>query len=120
MGLPSEPPKIGELPPCPFDNRAIRQLQHLNRLHQLEDSVDQLRKSGSPEAAAARQEQIEREIRTAEMAFIEGQMSPVVDAAQSMRRRSEHADQLIQMPDGMAARAKDAYEIYQETGIYTL
>lgn len=120
MGLPPEPPVIGSLPACPFDNRAIGQLRHLSRLHQLEDSIDRLRKSGSPEAAAAAMEKTEREIREAEMAFVEAQMRPVVDAAQSLRHRSEHASELIQFPDGTASRAKDAYEEYRETGNWSL
>jgi hypothetical protein len=120
MGLPSEPPRPGELPPCPFDNRAINQLQHLNRLHQLADSVDRLRESGSPEAAAAEHERVEREIREREMAFIEAQMRPVVDMAMSLRQRSEHSDQLVSVAPGMASKARDAYEIYKETGNYIL
>ena len=120
MGLPAEPPRIGSLPPCPFDNRAIRQLNHLNRLHQFQDSVDRLRESGSPEAAAAEMERIGREVRDSEMSFIEAQFRPVVDMAMSLRQRSEHADQLVEMAPGMASRAKDAYQTYQETGVYTL
>lgn len=120
MGLPSEPPRIGDLPPCPFDQRAIRQLQHLNRLHQMEDSIDRLRASGSPEAAQAEFSRVERQIRDAEMGFIEQQMRPLVEMGQSLRHRSECADQVVQMPDGLAAKAKDAYEIYQETGTWVL
>lgn len=125
MGLESVPPKIGSLPACPFDNRAIRQLQHLNRLHQFEDSIDRLRKSASPEFAKAETERIEREIRESEMRFVEAQVRPLVDMAGSLakgvRSRSEHADdQLIHVPSGTASRAKDAYEKYKETGDYDL
>lgn len=124
LGLPSEPPKIGDLPPCPFDNRVTRQLQHLNRLHQFEDSIDRLRQSGSPAYAKAEQERIERMIRESEMAFVEAQMRPVVDMAMSLGRgahsRSEHDDELVHVPSGMASRAKDAYDRYRETGDYTL
>ena len=124
MGLPSEPPRIGSLPPCPYDNRARAQLRHLNRLHQLEDSIDRLRRSGSPEAAKAEQDRVEREIRESEMAFIEAQMRPVVDMSMSLvsgsNTRSEHDDQLVRVAPGMASRAKDAYDRYRETGDYTL
>jgi hypothetical protein len=124
MGLPSEPPRIGDLPPCPYDNRARMQIRHLNRLHQFSDSIDQLRKSGSPEAAKAERERIERMIRESEMAFIEAQMRPVVDMSMSLARgantRSEHADELVQVESGMASRAKDAYDRYKETGEWTI
>jgi hypothetical protein len=120
MGLASEAPRIGDLPACPFDNRSISQLQHLNRLHQLADSVDRLRASGSAEYAKAEHERIERQIRDTEMQFIEAQMRPLVDMASSLNQRSEHADQLVHVPSGFASKAKDAYERYQQTGDYTL
>jgi hypothetical protein len=123
-GLQAEPPAIGSLAPCPFDNRAIRQLQHLNRLHQMEDSIDRLRKSGSPEAAAAEQAKVEREIRESEMAFIEAQVRPITETAMSLvagsNTRSEHDNEIIRVPDGTAARVNDAYQRWLETGDYTI
>jgi hypothetical protein len=122
MGLPSEPPPIGSLAPCPFDNRSAQQLRHLNRLHQYEDSIERLRRSGSPEAAKAEQDRIEREIREAEMAFVEAQVRPLVEMSLShgIAGRSENQDELIHVPHGTAARAADAYQRYQETGDWTL
>lgn len=120
MGLPSEPPPIGSLAPCPFDNRAVRQLQHLNRLHGFEDSIDRLRRSGSPEAARAEEARVEREIRERELAFVEAQVRPLVEMSSSLVRgantRSEHDTEVIRVPDGTAARAADAYQRYRETG----
>lgn len=124
MGLPAEPPRIGSLPPCPFDNRVAQQLRHLNRLHQFQDSIDRLRASGSADAARAETERIERMVRESEMAFIEAQMRPVVDMSMSLARgantRSEHDDQLMHVESGMASRAKDAYDRYKETGDWSL
>lgn len=119
MGLPAEPPPIGSLPPCPFDNRAIHQLQHLNRLHQFEDSIERLRKSASTEFAKAEEARIEREVRESEMRFIESQVRPLVEMASSIAHRSELDDELIHVAPGTAAKAKDAYEKYQETGEFT-
>lgn len=116
MGLPSAPPRVGELPPCPFDNRAIHQLQHLNRLHQYEDSIERLRRSGSPEFAAAEQDRIEREVREAEIRFVEQQVRPLVDMAGSISQRSELESELIEVPSGTASTIKDAWEQYRETG----
>jgi hypothetical protein len=124
MGLPAEPPKVGDLPPCPFDNRVKGQLQHLNRLHQFQDSIDRLRASGSADAAKAETERIERMVRETEMQFIEAQMRPVVEMSMSLARgantRSEHDDQLVHVVPGMASRAKDAYDRYKETGDWSL
>jgi len=120
MGLPSEPPAIGALPPCPFDARAATQLQHLNRLHGFEDSIDRLRRSGSAEYANAEHQRLERDVREAEMRFIEAQMRPLVDMASTLSQRSEHEDQLVQMSPGTAARSVDAYDRYRETGDFTI
>lgn len=123
-GLESEPPKIGDLAPCTFDNRVIGQLQHLNRLHAFEDSIDRLRKSGGPEAAAAEQARVEREIRESEMAFIEAQVRPITETAMSLvggaNTRSEHDSEIMRVPDGTAARIADAYEQYKETGVWPI
>ncbi len=121
-GLSAEAPKIGSLPACPFDRRAANQLQHMNRLHRLGDRLDKMQASGSVEAANAQMEAIQREIREAEMAFIEQQMTPVVDMAMSLVRgsnsRSEHRDQIVDCLPGTASRAKDAYQRYEATGDY--
>lgn len=121
-GLSAEAPKIGSLPACPFDNRTKHQLQHLNRLLQMEGRLDKLRASGTVESANAEMEGIQREIREAEMAFIEEQMTPLVDMSMSLVRgansRSEYRDQVVHVSPGIAARAKDAYDRYRETGDY--
>lgn len=123
-GLPPEPPKIGSLPPCPFDNRSIRQLQHLNRLHQLCDSVDALRRSASPEFAAAETDRLEREIRESEMAFIEAQVRPLVEMSTSLvqgsNTRSEYDNEVIRTPKGFAGKAAEAFDHYMETGQWTM
>lgn len=121
-GLPAEPPKIGTLPPCPFDQRVIQQLNQRNRRIQLGERL--MKMSGSVEFANAEMEQIQREIREAEMRFIESTMEPVTDMAMSLVKgantRSEHADQIIRVPDGTAAKAKDAYEEYRATGDFSI
>lgn len=119
-GLPTRPPAIGSLPACPFDNRAIQQLQHLNRLHTLEDSVDRLRRSGSAEAAAAEQERVAREIREAELAFIVQQVTPVVELAGHVRTATAFEDQVQYTAPGTATRAADALAEYRETGVFPL
>ena len=119
-GLPPDPPAIGSLPFAPFDQRTVKQLQHFNRLHQLDDRLDRLQASGSKAAADAEMEAIQKEIRLAETSFIESQFEPVVDMAQSLVRgqnsRSEYDDQIIRVNPGDAARAADAYDKYLATG----
>ena len=123
-GLPAEMPPLGALSPCPFDDRTKAQLRIRNRLKALGDRLDKLQASGSVAYANAEMEQIQREIREAEMAFIERQFTPLVDMTSSLARgvspRSEFADELVQVKPGMAAAAADAYAQYRETGEFTL
>ena len=123
-GLPHEPPTIGALPFAPFDERVVHHLEHLNRLHQLDDSLERLARSATKEAADAEMDTIQREIRVAESRFIEEQMTPIVDMSSSLARgvrpRSEHADQLVWVAPGKAAEAADAYDEYLQTGHFPL
>lgn len=123
-GLPAEMPALGSLRACPFDERVKVQLGRRNRLKALGDRLDKLQASGSVEYANAEMDKIQREIREAEMAFIEQQMTPIVDMVTSLARgansRSEHMDQVIEVKNGMAARAADAYQQYRETGDWTM
>lgn len=118
-GLTAEAPTIGELPPCPFDQRVIRHLHHLNRLHQFNDRLDLLQASATKAGADAEMDRIQREIRESEMAFIEAQMQPIVEMSSSLHSKSAHQDQLIHLP-GQAAAAVDAYAQYRETGDFSL
>lgn len=122
-GQPDAPPAIGSLPFAPFDERVQRQLRVHSRLLALNNDLERLRNSGSPEAIAAELAQTERDIRRAEMTFIENQFEPVTDMAQSLVRgqnsRSEYEDQIIRVKPGTAAKASDAYDEYLETGNYS-
>lgn len=123
-GLQPDPPALGALPFAPFDGRAARQLQHLNRLHEFENSIEALRKSGTKAAAEAEMERIQKEIRLAEMRFTESQMEPLVDMATSLVRgqntRSEYESEIVRVAPGKAAEAAEAYDRYLETGDWTL
>lgn len=119
-GLPTEAPQIGTLEACPFDNRAADQLRALNRLNQLAGNIDALRKTGTKEAADALVEYHEAKIRKAELAFLEKQMEPLLDAAQVVSHRSDADEHLAFVPDGHAAKAADALQQYRETGHFSL
>lgn len=119
-GLPSEAPQIGTLEACPFDNRAVEQLRALNRLNQLAGNIDALRKTGGKEAADAVVQHQEERIRNAELAFLEKQMEPLLDAAQAVSHRSDADEHLVVVPDGHAAKAADALQQYRETGHFSL
>lgn len=122
--LPYEAPVVGSLPPCPWDSRVVQQLQRLNRLRVLGNSVDKLRESGDAASAAAQLAATEREIREAEMAFMEEQMRPTVELTTSLSRgqnpQTYLADDLLINLRDQGARAADALEEYRETGNFAL
>lgn len=117
--LPSEPPIIGSLAACPFDNRVIQKLQHLNRLHRLDDKLEKLQESSSAEYADAEMARVQKEIRLAETEFIESQVTPLVDMSSTLAKKSDYTESLIHVP-GQASRTKDAYQAYLETGEFAL
>jgi len=123
-GLSPNAPRVGSLPACPFDVRTSAQLNHLNRLHRLDDRLEKLYASGSVEAANAEMVAIQQEIRDAECRFIEQQMQPIVDMSMSLvhgpNSRSEHDDQIIRVRPGMASQAKDAYDEFKATGNFPM
>lgn len=118
-----EMPAIGALPSCPWDTRTVVALQKRNRLAALGGSLDKLRQSGTTEARAVEEALLEREVRAAEMAFIEQIMEPLIDMSLSLVRgantRSEYDSQVVRLP-GMAGKAEEAYDKYLESGEFTL
>lgn len=115
-----KPPAIGSLPPCPFDERVVRQLQRLNRIHQMDGSLERMRATGTAAGADAATDAHLKEIRDAEMAFLETQLTPLVDAARSVAKRSDARDHLQEVDPGAASAATDALQHYKQTGEFLL
>lgn len=113
-------PAIGSMPACPFDERVVTQLQRLNRIHQMDGSLERMRKSGTAEGADQATAEHEREIREAELAFLETQLTPLVDAALSVAKRSDARDHLQVVDPGAASAATEALQHYKQTGEYLL
>lgn len=118
-GRSTTPPAVGALDPCPFDGRVTGQLRRVNRLYQLNGSLTELRKSASGEAADRQLEREEREIRAVALDLLEQQLGELAATVKSAANKSVTADQVIQAP-GMASQAKDALDVYRETGQYTM
>lgn len=120
QGLPTEPPQIGTLDACPFDNRVMQRLRELSRLTQLAGNLDTLRKTGTKDGSDAFMTHQLRKIREAELAFLEVQMAPLLDAAASVSHLSDSRDHLMYVQPGTAGQAADALAEYRETGAFTL
>jgi hypothetical protein len=119
-GLPDTPPAIGALPPCPFDGRVTAQLHRLNRLFQLGNSLRRLKASSSAAFATAEMDRIQAEIREAELAFVEQQMTPIVDMVRTLQKKSDYRDIPCYTAPGEAGRVADAFDEYRQTGNYTV
>ena len=107
------------LHPCPFDGRVIRQLRGLNRLLQMQGNLDTLRKSRDASVRKQELDDLQREIRKAEMEAVAQFMTPVVDMASSLHTRSDARDHLIMM-DGEGAKAQARLDYWMATGEYVL
>lgn len=119
-GLPIEPPQIGTLEACPFDNRVVEQLRALSRLTKLAGNIEALRRTGSKEATDMFMSHQLRKIREAELVFLETQMAPLLDAAAAVSHRKDSRDHLMYVQPGTAGQASDALAEYRETGVFTL
>lgn len=120
--LPTEPPAIGFLPPCPFDTRAIVQLQRRSRLNQFGGSLARMKQSASAEYSAAQVAEAEKQMRLAECDYIEQMLTPIIEQANTLtRNKSELEDDVYNIvAPGSAAKASDAYDEYMETGVFRL
>lgn len=118
--LPLEPPQVGTLPACPFDQRVVDRLRALNRLRQLHGNLDVLRKTGSKEGGDAITQHYQRQIREAELAFLEEQMADLLDAAQTVSHRADSREHLMYVQPGTAGAASEALQVYRETGDFIL
>lgn len=119
IGAPTDPPAIGALPACPFDGRVEGQLRRLNRLLQLNGSMQELRNSASGEAADRRLEAEQREIRDIALQMLEQQLAELSDRVRVAGHRKDTHDMVIDAT-GQAAKAKDALDVYRETGQYVM
>lgn len=119
-GLPPKPPAIGSLEACPFDERVVNQLRALSRLSEMQGNIDVLRKTGTKEGGDALLEHRLRQSREAELAFLETQMAPLLDVAQSVSHRADSQDHLCYVKPGTASEASEALQVYRETGQFIL
>ena len=114
-GLPVSPPAVGTLPPCPFDNRAIRQLVKLNRLHQVRDDIDAFVRSTSPDAITRKQRDEMRQFRREFLDWLDGQTEETAEHFQRAFRTGE-ADYLPVCDVDWTQQHEQAREQFIETG----
>lgn len=119
-GLPTDPPAVGELPYADFDQRTVRQLRQRNRLIQLGNNLDALKRSGSDAAIAAERDAHLKQYRAAYLAHLEAQMAPCVDFlawyTSSAKTATECRETLPETTPAQADAAARTMERYIETG----
>lgn len=118
-GRDTEPPRVGDLPACPFDGRVIGQLQRQNRLTALQGSIDALRQSGSSDYAEVQRLIQEREIREVSLQMLEQQLGEVGEMVHALGHRKNTRDE-VEHRTGEAARASEALAAYIETGNFIM
>jgi hypothetical protein len=118
--LPHTPPKIGMLEACPFDNRTVAQLRTLSRLQQMAGNVDALRRTGTKDGSDALLAHRQKQIREAELQFLEQQMAPLLDCAKVVHQRADSDDHLCYVQPGTAGKVAEALDVYRETGDFIL
>lgn len=114
-GLPVTPPAVGDLPPCPFDNRAIRQLTKLNKLHQVRDDIDAFMRSATPEAVSREQKEQLRQFRREFLDWMGEQVEETTGHYERAFRTGE-ADSLPVRDVDWTAKEEQARERFIETG----
>lgn len=119
IGAATAPPRIGSLPACGFDGKVVAQLQRLNRLYQLNGSLEALRKSGSADAWEVQMAIQDKEVRETSIAMLENQLGELGEMVHALGGRKDTQDSVI-AAHGKAAQASEALAAYVETGEFIM
>ena len=112
LGLPLNPPAVGELPYAPIDGRVLRALTARNRLLALGNDLDALKRSARPEAVRAEEAEAGRDYRRRLLDFLEAQQADRVAMLETFTKRSENRGAIREATAAernAAARLRDEY-----------
>ncbi len=116
MGVPSEPPPLGSLPACPFDERAVDAIVKRDRLFQHGNDLDSLLRSNRPDALKAQDEAAERAHREKFVDFWHAQTLPQAEFLKSYLSTSESDQTLPKGTKEMANAVTEWKDHYIEHG----
>lgn len=114
-GLPVTPPGVGDLPPCPFDNRAIRQILKMNKLHEARNDIDAFVRANTKAARAKKEEERMRQFRAEMLQWLQDQAEEPAEHFLRAMRTGE-ADVLPVSSRDWKATDEQASETYVNTG----
>jgi hypothetical protein len=89
VGAPDDPPPVGFLPPCVFDEQAVDAVVQRDLLYKIGGDLDTLANSRTVEALTADDEQTEREYRRAFLSWWFDACLPMSDFMQAYLRSTE-------------------------------
>ena len=115
MGLPTDPPAVGDLPYAPLDARVFAALHRRNRLVALGNNLARWKASGSSAAMASEYRDSQRQFRAQYMGFLEDQVREIADLTAFVTRKAEQRDSLP-TTSREAMNAASRLDEYLETG----
>lgn len=115
-GLPEDPPGIGDLPYAPFDERAVAQVIRHNRLHQLNMSYDEYRRTRQGTAYRLEREQLARSMRAEYVKWLAEQLGESTELFISAARKGQIDDHAARTETDFDRAGTDGVEQFIETG----
>lgn len=116
LGLPTDPPRLGDLPYAPLDTRVLGQMRSRNRLLKLGNDLGALRKSGDPAIMKREEAEQGRSFRRQFVDYIERQSLGRSEFMTWYSSKSDNRDVLPEATEPEVRAASMAKDYYIETG----
>lgn len=120
-GLPQEPPRPGDLPYAPFDERVVRQVLNMNRLVAARNDLAELKRNSTTESWKAQVRTKKQEARAVWVQWIEEMFADVGETFNDAYRQGEFDAVDAPIIDANELQRKDEEESarFIETGNFT-
>lgn len=116
VGAPDDPPPLGHLEACPFDERAVQAIQARDRLMQAGGDLDALEKQNTSQALQSEDSETEREFRKAFLKWWFVQMIPNSEFMKTYLRTKSADTTLRRATKAEADAATQFADHFVETG----
>lgn len=118
MNLPPEPPKAGELPYAPFDERVVGHILRMNKLIATKNDLSEFRKRNAGEGFKSQYKDALKQARAQMVQWLEAQMDEPMELYQSSYRKGEWDDAPVSDTDWVK-KDEIATRNFIETGSLT-
>lgn len=117
VGAPDDPPPLGSLEPCPFDERAVKAIQGRDRLLTAGGDLDTMQKAHTGDNLKRDDDDAEREHRKAFLGWWFEQMLPMSDFMKTYLRTTEASQTLRKATRQEADAVTKWKDIFLDTGV---